>query len=87
LIGFVPRVALAVKHPEDDRLPWAVAMQWVARLTTISLEMALPGLGGFWLDQWLGTRVVFLIVGVIVGFAAGMWHLVQLTKPIKPRRD
>jgi hypothetical protein len=76
-----------VNHPEDDRLPWAVAMQWVARLTTISLEMALPGLGGFWLDQWLGTRVVFLIVGVIVGFAGGMWRLVQLTKPSKPPRD
>ena len=52
----------------DDRSPWIKAMEWTTRLTTIALEMALPGVGGFFLDQWLGTRVVFLILGVLIGF-------------------
>ena len=60
-------------------------MEWTSRITTIALEMALPGLVGFWLDRWLGTQVVLLILGVLVGFASGMWHLIQLTKP--PRMD
>ena len=53
-------------------------MQWAARVTTIALEMALPGLGGFWLDQKLGTRFVFVIIGVVLGFGSGMLHLVRL---------
>jgi hypothetical protein len=64
----------------DDRSPLAVAMQWSARITTIALEMSLPGLGGFWLDQKLGTRPIFVILGVIVGFSGGLMHLIQLTK-------
>jgi ATP synthase protein I len=67
-----------VTHPPEDRSPLALAMEWTSRLTTISLEMVLPGLLGYWVDQKLGTRVVFLLLGVIAGFSVGMWHLVKL---------
>ena len=50
------------------------------RLTSIALEMALPALGGFWLDRWLGTRGLFLIVGALLGIAVGMLHLLRLSK-------
>ncbi len=63
----------------DDRSAMARAYGWVAQITTISLEMALPALGGSWLDQKLGTKVLFLILGSVLGFAAGFWHLLKLT--------
>jgi F0F1-type ATP synthase assembly protein I len=74
-----------VPKQRDDRSPFALAVEWTSRITTIALEMVLPALGGFWLDQWLGTQAVFLILGALFGFAAAMWQLIQLTKP--PRKD
>jgi hypothetical protein len=68
-------------HSEDDRSPWGLAMEWSSRVTNIALEMALPSLGGYWLDRWLGTLPIFLILGAVVGFAVGMLHLMQLAKP------
>lgn len=56
----------------------ASAMRWVSQLTTISLEMVLPGLGGYWLDQRWGTKF-FVIVGFSLGLALGMWQLLRLT--------
>ena len=79
-----------IKHTEDDqddRSPWARAMEWTTRLTSIALEMALPGVGGHFVDNWLDTKVVFLILGVLIGFAAGMWHLILLTKRRNTSRD
>jgi len=56
-------------------------MEWTSRVTTISLEMALPGLLGHWADQHWGTEPVLLVLGVIAGFTAGMWHLIKLAGP------
>ncbi|MBN2024245.1 MAG: AtpZ/AtpI family protein [Pirellulales bacterium] len=56
-------------------------------MTTISAEMALPGLGGYWLDRQLGTSMVFLILGVLLGLAAGMWHLLRLASEIPSGRN
>ena len=55
-------------------------MEMAAQITTIGLEMALPGFLGHWIDEKLGTGIVFLVLGVIVGFAVGMLHVVSLTK-------
>ena len=69
----------------DDRPPLVLAMQWVSRVTTISLEMVLPGLLGYWADQQWNSEPVLLVLGVILGFSVGMWHLVKLAK--WPPRD
>ena len=69
----------------DNRPPLALAMQWVSRVTTVSLEMVLPGLLGYWADQQWNSEPVLLVLGVILGFSVGMWHLVTLTK--WPPRD
>ena len=66
--------------PADDRSAMARAMGWSAQITTISFEMVLPGLGGFWLDQKLGTKPLFLILGVVFGFTLGLWHLLKLAQ-------
>lgn len=55
-------------------------MQWTSRVTTISLEMVLPAAAGYWVDRRLGTNLVFLVAGAIIGFATGIWHLLKLSR-------
>jgi F0F1-type ATP synthase assembly protein I len=74
-----------VSDSRDTRPPFAVAMEWTSRITTIAAEMALPGLIGYWIDQKLGTDKMsiplFVVVGVTAGFSLGIWHLVRLANP------
>jgi len=60
------------------KMPMTIAMEWVSKITTISLSMALPGVGGIWIDNNLGTMPVFIILGVVLGFALGMYQLLQI---------
>lgn len=71
------------KHPRvspspDDRAPLAIAADWATVAITVSLEMAVPALMGYGLDYLLGTRVVFVAIGAILGLVVGMMHLVRL---------
>jgi F0F1-type ATP synthase assembly protein I len=69
-----------VTNPSDDRSPAAKAYQWATRIMIVSLEMVLPGLAGYWVDQRLGTVCLFLVVGLALGCSAAVVHLVQLTR-------
>ncbi len=53
-------------------------MAWSARITTVALEMALPPLGGYWLDGKLATGYLLTVVGALVGMALGTVGLVRL---------
>lgn len=64
--------------PPDERHPLAVAMEWVARITTVALEMVLPGLAGDWLDDLLGTSFL-VFIGFGLGLTAGIVHLLAMT--------
>ena len=70
----------------DDRSPYALAYQWSARIMSISLELVVPVLIGYWLDQRLHLLPLFLISGAILGFVTATLSLVRLTKPPRPRR-
>jgi F0F1-type ATP synthase assembly protein I len=74
----------ATEHA-DDRSPVALALEWTSRTTTISLELVVPILIGYWLDQRLRSLPLFLILGLILGFATATLSLLRLTKP--PRSD
>jgi len=67
-------------NPSDDHSSYAHAMQWVSRITSIAMEMVLPIVIGYWIDQRLGTKIVFLLLGLVLGFATGMWQLIKLAK-------
>lgn len=54
-------------------------MHWVSVVTATSAEMVVPGLLGYWLDQVLGTKVVFLLLGFAGGATLAIWRLVRLT--------
>ena len=69
----------------DDRPPMALAIEWSTRLMVIGLEMALPAAGGHWLDLRAGTAPIFVILGAMLGFAAGMFHLLQIARQKSPK--
>jgi F0F1-type ATP synthase assembly protein I len=64
----------------DDRSPSAKAYQWSTRIMVVALEMVLPGLAGYWLDQQLGTVVLFMLVGFVVGCTAAVVHLIRMVR-------
>jgi hypothetical protein len=66
-------------QPDNEPSSAAFAYGWVARMMTVVLEMALPGLGGQWLDSKLGTGY-WVIVGFAAGFVLGLFHLLQMVK-------
>ncbi len=58
----------------------AIAFEWSATIMTISAEMVVPGLAGHWLDQRLGTGVVFLLLGFAVGGTLATLALMRIAK-------
>lgn len=64
--------------------PLAQAVEWVAKITTVALEMVLPAVGGAYLDRRWGTQY-WALVGLVVGVILGIWHLLQLTRVKKGR--
>ena len=42
--------------------------------------MTLPSLGGIWIDKLLGTKCLFVILGAVFGFVAGMYCLLDMVK-------
>jgi ATP synthase protein I len=49
-------------------------------LAQIGAEMALPALFGHWIDDWLETGPWVTSIAAVVGFAAGLIHLVVILK-------
>ncbi len=64
-------------EPSDDRSPLSTALQMTSRITGVALEMVVPGLIGYWVDAKLGTRAVFLLLGVALGLLLGIRSLIQ----------
>jgi hypothetical protein len=79
------RESPSVPDPNDDRSPLAKAATWVSIVTTTVTEMAAPPLFGFWLDEKLGTRLVFLSLGAIGGLALGMSTLIRVARADEKR--
>ena len=78
-VGAVPQVK-SVSLSEDDRSASARAYSRAAQVMTACLEMVVPGLIGYYIDQKVGTRVVGTIVGFALGLTMGIWHLVKMTE-------
>lgn len=69
---------------EDTRSPMAKAMDLVSQITTISLVSVLPAVGGYFVDNWLGSGVVFLLLGLTLGMTAAGFQLTSLVKKLDP---
>ncbi len=70
----------SVANPADNRSPLAIALEWSATIMTISAEMVVPGLMGYWVDKWLGTRVLFLLAGFALGGTLAALQLMRIAK-------
>ena len=66
---------------EDDRSPAAKAMAMVGSITAISMSMVVLALIGWGLDVWLGTQVLFMFIGVMLGMIGGVWQLMKMLSP------
>jgi ATP synthase protein I len=59
-------------RPDAERPNWGIALDLGLRLG-ISIVL---GLGlGLLLDAWLGTRPVFILLGIVLGVAAAMYTI------------
>jgi hypothetical protein len=66
--------------PQDDRSAISVAYAWATRVMVIAAEMVVPGLAGVWIDQKIGSVVVFALLGFAFGITISIMHLVRMTK-------
>ena len=65
----------------DRRSGTAKAMDIASQLFTVSLCLVIPIAGGYYLDQYLGTVVVFTLLGLLFGMAAAGLQLMKLVGP------
>ncbi len=65
----------------DDRAPYAKAIDKASQVTTAAIMLALPMLLGFWLDKYLATTPLFVILGLVFGMVAGITQLIRIVKP------
>ena len=65
---------------DDDRSAISLAYAWATRVMVIAVEMVLPGLLGLWIDQKLGTVVLFALAGFALGITVSIMHLVRMAK-------
>ena len=63
----------------DDALGLGLTM--AHRGITLGLEFALPALGGFALDRRWGTHPALTLLGATLGFVAGLYHLLRISRP------
>jgi hypothetical protein len=81
------RAPVPVTTPPDDRSSVATAYQWASRIMVVAMTMVLPGLAGHWLDEQLGTVVVFLLVGLGLGCTAAVFQLMQIAAKQSKSKD
>ena len=64
----------------DQRSPLAAGLEWASRVTTLSLQMVVLGLAGYWLDGKAGTLGLFTLIGFSLGMTLGVWQLIRFTR-------
>lgn len=64
----------------EPRSPLSAGLEWSSRIGTLGLEFVVPALLGHYLDGRMGTNPVGLLVGMTLGFAAGMMHILRIAR-------
>lgn len=71
---------MANDEDRDGRSAVARGYVLATRVTSISLQMALPPVVGWWIDGRCGSTPWFTIFGVVLGFTTSMRELLRLAK-------
>ena len=61
---------------------WALALRLMGVGWFVAASVVIGIVGGYWLDRWLGTTIVFTIVGVVLGTTVAFYGLYQMVKPL-----
>jgi len=65
---------------EDLRAAWAIGFSRAAEVSGVGFQFVLPTLGGWWLDQKLGTPFVFFGIGITLGMLMAFFSLLRIVK-------
>ena len=55
-------------------------MGYYAALAQIGIEMVIPAIAGYYVDDWLHTTPWIMIAGAVFGFAASLIHLFAILR-------
>jgi ATP synthase protein I len=72
-------MGVSVTEP-GRRSPLSVGVEWASRASTLGLEFALPPLLGALVDRKLGSAPAGILVGMVLGFAVGMMHILRIAR-------
>jgi ATP synthase protein I len=61
---------------------WQAAFRIIGFGWFIGLSILLGVLGGIWLDHKMGTRPLFIIIGLLLGIAVAIYGAVKMLLPL-----
>jgi ATP synthase protein I len=67
--------------PDDEETTQKSGIAYAAGLVLFSSVLVLCGVGWL-LDRWLGTKPWLLVVGTVLGAAAGFYQFIRLTNKL-----
>jgi len=67
-----------VPDPDNEGTSRKTGIAYAAALTLFASVVSLCGVGWL-LDRWLGTKPWLLVVGLVLGAAAGLYEFIRLT--------
>lgn len=67
------------------KIRYDIAMRYTAIGTEFSVCIGMMLWAGMWLDKKLGTSPVMMLLGFIIGFAAGLYWLIKQAR--QARKD
>lgn len=65
-------------EPKKEETNLKSGIAYAAALTLFASVISLCGIGWL-LDRWLGTKPWLLVIGIVLGAAAGFYQFVRLT--------
>ena len=61
---------------------WALAFRLLGLGWYVAFSIIGGVAGGYWLDQWLGTRPLFLLLGLVAGSAMAFYGVYRMVAPL-----
>ena len=68
-------------------LTWIIALRLVGIGWFLAASVIIGIVAGLWLDKWLGTKIIFTLLGVLLGTTVAFYGLYQMVKPLMDNQD
>lgn len=68
---------------EYKKHPMAEAMEWVSKIMSVGIMIAVFPLIGTWIDNKVGTTPTFVLILGVLGMFAGFYQLLSITGVLK----